>query len=152
MGVPDQIYNLQTEISKVKHTLYEGNGTPSVLVRISNMENSVKNLEEHTSNNFNDLHDNIDMKLKQLEQSVDLKLQKMATVNEIKFSKFENSINTLSSNIEKGFKLTNESINNLKQEQLEHEGWNIKTKVAWIALIGSVLTAIISSIHYWTAK
>ena len=134
MDNEEKVKILQDDVAKIKHTLWEGNGTPPILVRLNSLENNLNFWMNDTKENFELLRNSIDIKLSQVSSKIENKLLKIESSSNAEKVKINNSIDKLTNDVE--------SINTRLKNYNEYK---VKYGLAWLALIGTILTAIINS-------
>lgn len=134
MDNEEKVKILQDDVAKIKHTLWEGNGTPPILVRLNSLENNLNFWMNDTKENFELLRNSIDMKLSQVSSKIENKLLKIESSSNAEKVKINNSIDKLTNDVE--------SINARLKNYNEYKA---KYGLAWLAFIGTILTAIINS-------
>jgi hypothetical protein len=116
-----QITELKNDIAALYKTVYQGNGTPSLVNQVTKLEHRITTLEEKIEQNFVSIDTEMTLKFKNITD----------VVNE----RFNNISYQISNEFEK------------KRVDSGHK-WNFKTSVltAGVAGIGSILTIIISEV------
>ena len=127
------IQRLNDEIEKINHTLYIGNGQLPITIQVSNLNKEMSNVKKTLDI---DLEKVLDMKFKYAEESTQVKL------NELKIKMLN-----MQQQMDEGFKSVNKQLENLKDNYRHSTKIDFKTKITWIAFIGTVAAAIFSNWH-----
>lgn len=149
MDTQDKINALFNEIARLKKTIYEGNGHNSLLVRVSQMETDITNIQNSVDLKFEKLEDSFDAKILQLEASIDNKLQKSDAKFDINTTQLNNCIENLQKELKLDYETMVEGMRSINDKINIREENTTKTKIAWIAFFSSIIATLIGAAHLW---
>jgi hypothetical protein len=116
-----QLNELKNNVSTLYKTVYQGNGTPSLINQVTKLEHRISSLEDKLDQSFTSIDIEMTLKFKNITD----------VVNE----RFNNISYQIASEFEK------------KRADSQHK-WNFKTSIltACVAGIGSVITIVVTEI------
>lgn len=121
----NELSKIKNEVDDLYHTVYKGNGSPSLVTRVNGIENKLRGLRE-----------TLDDKITHIMTENNLRFDSIHQKMESKFGRLEGWIDTKFNSLEKSMSLYRENI------KIDRTGsWQLKAAMltAFTAIIGTVL-------------
>ena len=123
--------NIEEDIKKIKTVLFEGNGSPPILVQLAGLNKEVIALKKAIDV---DLEKSLEMKFKINEESAQAKLNELNA-----------KMINMQHQVDNGFSDISEQIESIKNSQETYKGYGWQLVLSFIAFIGTVIAAIVSN-------
>lgn len=124
--ISSEIQSIKQEVDDLYRTVYKGNGHPSLVTRVSDIEGKLRGLRENMDEKISHLNRETTLKIDGIHQKLESKFGRLEGYMETKFSALENTIRLVTDN--KRITMTG--------------GWQLKAAMvtAFAAIMAAILT------------
>ena len=96
--ISNEIRSIKREVDDLYQTVYKGNGHPSLVTRVSDIEGKLGGLRDHVDEKLNHMNRETNLKIDSIHQKLESKFGRLEGWIETKFSGLEHTIRLMTEN------------------------------------------------------